>query len=298
MFPKQENDSLKFFSPQRDFKTILSKATRQYTPNNTVNKKTVVQSTLLEREVDKVSKSFDNCLSDLSKLKEKLRNSPLSDENSKKNLEYSLNPNNNDNLPSNIENYGNNLNNVNNIEKNREFGLVLKEWKIMKTNEMIDRFESQMQVLLRENDKLMKISKQRQSEIDRLKSSDFINSCKLKEFESKIDILKEELDHNILLLREKDEDLESWKMKFFENEQKVSALDSLEFRLMENEYLLLDYQKRIETLIEEDDNLRNSNDFIEINEKLIFLINDLYKLVNISQKKKPLFTIMKIMRIS
>ena len=34
--------------------------------------------------------------------------------------------------------------------------------------------------------------------------------------------------------------------RYFENEQKLAVFDSMEFKLMESEYLIMDYQKRLE----------------------------------------------------
>ena len=91
--------------------------------------------------------------------------------------------------------------------------LVLKEWKIRKTNELIEKFEIQTQALLRENEKLAKLGKQKQVEIDRLKSQNFGSSCKLKEYESKLELLREELEQAMATQREKEEEIEGWKMR-------------------------------------------------------------------------------------
>jgi len=292
------NDTLKFFSPQRGFNKS-SLLTHQYTPNTTTSGKDYKSSILpdktiplpekgkdFEKQVEKVSKSYEECKSEINILKQKFKRM----EDSKNNSQLLQNEENSDNLEP-IGNYNNMSPNKNESKGSSDFGLVLKEWKIRKTNEMIEKFETQTQTFLRENEKLMKISKQRQGEIDKLKATSFGNNCKLKEYESKLELLKEELEHSSNMLREKEEESENWKMKFFENEQKAAMIDSMEYKLMESEYILLDYQKKIEGLVSENERFKNSYEFNGDggNDKMGLMIEEIdniYRMINLAKNKE------------
>lgn len=250
----------KFFSPQKKFHSNFYTKTQNFTPNLThntnkeKNQNMISISSILPQKNQE--QSSDDHISD-ARMPELIK-------------KYAKN---NDTFEQN-----NGLKNENNLN------LMFKEWKIKKTNEMIERFEGQMQILLKENEKLMLNSKQKQHEIERLKASAFANNCKIKELESRNDIMKEELDHSVNLLREKEEDIQLWKSKFFESEQKVSVLDSLEYKTMENEYLLMEYQKKIDELVEENEKIKNFKEFTnDLNDQLTAIVEEIDNLCKMIQ---------------
>lgn len=249
----------KFFSPQKNFRSNFHSKAQNFTPNLTHN------SNNAEKNQNKISIS--------SILPQKNQEQSINDHTSKTRISDLIKT-----YASNNDNYEQN----NQIKNENNLNLMFKEWKIKKTNEMIERFEGQMQILLKENEKLMLNSKQKQQEIERLKASAFANNCKIKELESKNDIMKEELDHSFNLLREKEEDIEMWKSKFFESEQKVSVLDSLEYKAMENEYLLMEYQRKIDEMAEENEKIKNFKEFTnDLNDQFTAIVEEIDNLCKI-----------------
>lgn len=209
----KQPDSLKFFSPQRGiFKSSLQSS---YTPNRTTNYKSVLlpEQHSLDKSLDiekKVDKVYEECKSEISILKQKFQKI---EDSSKPNVTQSQKT---QESPGTQEQPTANFRGLSPFRpesSSQDMNLVLKEWKIRKTNELIEKFEAQTQGLLRENEKLTKIGKQRQAEIDRLKAQSFSSSCKLKEYESKMELLREELEQAIAIQREKEEEIEGWKMR-------------------------------------------------------------------------------------
>lgn len=272
----------KFFSPQRNFKSSFTQKVQNFTPNLSHSQVYTNDKELKKHNMQNflIQKSHLNTSNEEEWHKaERVPNFLRSKEKS----ELKTDPNTNKSYYLEEKNEVKELssNGTSQVRENYT-GIMFKEWKIQKTDEIIGRFEGQMQVLLKENEKLMKISKEKQNEIDRIKAGSFVNSCKLKELESKNDLLKEELDHSIQLIKEKEDDIQMWKSKFFENEQKVSNFDSIEYKLMENEYLLMDYQRKIEELSDENEKLKY---FQENNDQIVYLIEGIDSIFHQIQSK-------------
>ena len=206
-------DSLKFFSPQRNiFKSSIQS---NYTPNRITNYKSVLlpeqhsldKSLEIEKKVDKV---YEECKSEISILKQKFQKIEDSKTNiSQKSQKNSGSPEKQEQITGNFRG----LSPFKSENISQDMNLVLKEWKIRKTNELIEKFETQTQGLLKENEKLAKLGKNKQIDFDRLKAQNFGHSCKLKEYESKMELLREELEQAMATQKEKEEEIEGWKMR-------------------------------------------------------------------------------------